>query len=178
MSRPLRILVEGNIGAGKSTLLRSFKGHENIKTYEENVSLWTNVGGHNLLEKFYKEPAKYAYMFHTIAFHSQMKDIITNTKDEGSKDTESSMNEVYIYERSPYSSFYVFIENNKNLLSKVEYAALEEHFKLLTEKPGINFKPDLIIYLYTEPETALKRLKQRGRLEESNITLEFIEKNS
>ena len=105
-----------------------------------------------------------------------MKDIITNTKDEGSKDTVSSMNEVKIYERSPYSSFYVFIENNKNLLSKVEYAALEEHFKLLTEKPGIGFKPDLIIYLYTEPKTALKRLKQRGRLEEGNITLEFIEK--
>ena len=37
-------------------------------------------------------------------------------------------------------------------------------------------KPDLIIYLHTTPKAAMKRIRTRGRPEESGISIEYLAK--
>jgi thymidylate kinase len=47
-------------------------------------------------------------------------------------------------------------------MRNVEYASLQSTFEFITGLEGLNFKPDLVVYLRTPPEIALKRLQTRG----------------
>ena len=52
--------IEGNIGAGKTTILKLIgKTFDDVEFVEEPVSQWQNLGGMNLLEKFYEDPARW-----------------------------------------------------------------------------------------------------------------------
>jgi deoxyadenosine/deoxycytidine kinase len=80
-------------------------------------------------------------------------------------------------ERSILSGFQIF---TKVALQREEISGLENcmlHFmnKIFTEKMLGDFcKPDLIIYLRTDPEVCLQRLKHRGRWEEKGIKIEYL----
>jgi deoxyadenosine/deoxycytidine kinase len=80
-------------------------------------------------------------------------------------------------ERSILSGFQIF---TKIALIREEISGLEMcmlHFmnKIFTEKMLGDFcKPDLIIYLRTDPEVCLQRLKHRGRWEEKGIEIEYL----
>ena len=75
------------------------------------------------------------------------------------------------------SGFQIF---TKIALQREEISGLEMcmlHFmnKIFTEKMLGDFcKPDLIIYLRTDPEVCLQRLKHRGRWEEKGIKIEYL----
>ncbi len=75
-------------------------------------------------------------------------------------------------ERSILSGFQIF---TKVALQREEISGLEMcmlHFmnKIFTEKMLGDFcQPDLIVYLRTDPEVCLQRLKHRGRWEEKGI---------
>ena len=59
--KPKIIFVEGNIGAGKTTFLKNINIPQlNIQKIFEPVSEWIQSG---MLDKFYKNPDKYAYEF-------------------------------------------------------------------------------------------------------------------
>jgi hypothetical protein len=64
--RPITFCVEGNVGAGKSTYLSMIndigKCNE-IQVVQEPVEQWRNVNGENLLERFYRDPKRYAFTF-------------------------------------------------------------------------------------------------------------------
>ncbi len=61
------VSIEGNLGAGKSTLL-SFL---NVDTIKQPVDLWENVGGVNILEKYYDDPKRWGFTFQLNALHSR-----------------------------------------------------------------------------------------------------------
>lgn len=61
-------VVEGNIGAGKSTFLKVINTFLNAQVVYEPHEKWQNVGGENLLEKFYADTQRWAYTFQTYAF--------------------------------------------------------------------------------------------------------------
>ena len=59
--------VEGSIGAGKTTILECLErrvaatgGGASIVTVPEPIAAWRNVRGHNVLNRFYAEPARWA----------------------------------------------------------------------------------------------------------------------
>ena len=58
--------VEGNIGAGKSTFLDYIKKYYAesglISIHDEPIETWRNLNGHNILDKFYKFPARYGLL--------------------------------------------------------------------------------------------------------------------
>jgi len=162
MVKPFTIIVEGNIGAGKTTLLEKLRELPKVKTFKEDISRWKDLHGHNLLNLVYQDPIKNNYVFQNEVFTSQIRDILQGDMP------------INIFERSPYSSFYVFISNMKNRIRNVEYASLLSTFEFIIGPEGLNFKPDLVVYLRTSPEVALERLQKRGRPEEKTLTLDFI----
>lgn len=76
-------------------------------------------------------------------------------------------------ERSLFSARYCFVENLKatGFLSPTEFAILDGWFGATAPAT----KVDLIIYLRSDPELLYNRIKARGRPEEANITLEYLQ---
>ena len=62
------ISIEGNIGAGKSTLI----SYLNLLTIKEPVDEWLNIGGQNLLQKYYEDPKRWGLTFQLNAIHSRI----------------------------------------------------------------------------------------------------------
>jgi deoxyadenosine/deoxycytidine kinase len=157
---PFHIALEANVGVGKSTVLNRLES-KNVKIFSEPVQYWRDT---LMLEKFYNQPMRWAFTFQTMvlnSFHQIAKENICNSN-------------VKLTERSLLSSRHCFskLARHNGYLNKIEYEILEQSYKLLDEK----FNPDYIIYLTATPELAYRRIKERGRPEESNITLEYLTK--
>ena len=160
------IFVEGNIGTGKSTLLTSLSGA--FPVILEPVDEWTrvkNANGKNLLEEFYSDPARNAYLFQSIAFRSRVKNIV-NLGD--TRDT--------LVERSIYTDKNVFAETCREdgYIGDIEWNDYVTWFDWLTNE--FKIAPTGFVYLRCEPEVSYERIKKRGRSGEDSISLEYLTK--
>lgn len=164
--KPFTVLVEGNIGSGKSTFLSYFSKFNYVTILKEPVHKWRNVKGQNLLELLYNDPERWGMAFQSYVQLTQMENHL-NTSHQPIK----------LMERSIYSAQFCFAEHlhNSKKLHSLEYETLTQWFHFLTNSPTFPLKVDLIIYLRTKPETALQRVIARGREEESNIQLSFLQ---
>ena len=65
---------------------------------------------------------------------------------------------------------------NSGNMKESEYLVLSEWFNFLVSSPqmAMNFKVDQIIYLRTDPEIVYERIKNRNRLEENTIPLQYL----
>ena len=156
--------VEGNIGSGKSTFLKKLSSE--FKVVQEPVDEWSkmhNANGKNILEEFYEDPKRNAYLFQSIAFRSRVKNI-------------TGLNESAIVERSIYTDRMVFAEVCKEdgNINDIEWNDYTEWFDFIVKYIG--FKPKGFIYLRTEPEKSHERITKRNRSGESNISLEYLRK--
>ena len=158
------VLVEGNIGVGKSTFLNRLKENlgNDATVFTEPVELWTNFKGTNLLQQMYDNPDRNSFRFQTFVQLSI-----------GSVQHSFVKTPVKIMERSLQSGRFIFTEAMFKLghIDQVEYDIIDEWFQWLTK---ISPQIDEIIYLRASPETALKRLRQRGRIGESGVSLEYL----
>ena len=157
------IFVEGNIGTGKSTFLTHLS--KEFKVVLEPVDEWSqmkNANGKNILEEFYRDPARNAYLFQSIAFRSRMKNIAHRDN--------------CLIERSIYTDRYVFANTCREdgLIGDIEWGDYISWFDWLTTE--FKVKPKGFIYLRCEPEVSLARVKNRNRLGEENISLEYLKK--
>lgn len=161
-----RIIVEGNIGAGKSTFLRLLQNHFSAQFIFEPHEEWQNVGGHNLLDKFYTDKERWAYTFQSYAFITRMR-----ADEEGDK---KSSHPVHILERSIYSDRYCFAKNcfEMGVMSALEWKLYQEWFEWLIESK--QYRPDGFIYLQTDPEVCFERMITRNRSEESAVSIEYL----
>lgn len=77
-------------------------------------------------------------------------------------------------ERSILSARKCFVETLKEngTLHEGAYYVLQEWYDYIDEYHKINC--DLIIYIQTEPEIAFKRINERSRKGENNITLDYV----
>lgn len=81
ISNQITFCVEGNIGSGKTTWLDMVQSstredHELIEVVPEPVHVWQNSPqGHNLLDLFYKDPAKYAFAFQQFVLVTRMQQV-------------------------------------------------------------------------------------------------------
>ncbi|XP_033217886.1 deoxynucleoside kinase-like [Belonocnema kinseyi] len=160
--RTFTVCVEGNIGSGKTTFLNNFKVYKNTTVIQEPVQLWRNVAGTNLLDLFYKDPGRYAYLFQSYVQLTMVRLHAMHTPQP-----------YKIMERSAYSAK-LFIENMKRskTMQDVEFFVVDEWFNWSVQNAGIH--TDLIVYLRTSPEVVYKRMRDRARKEEDCISLEFL----
>jgi deoxyadenosine/deoxycytidine kinase len=156
--------VEGNIGSGKSTFLKKLSSE--FKVVQEPVDEWSkmrNANGKNILEEFYEDPERNAYLFQSIAFRSRVKNI-------------TDLDESVIVERSIYTDRMVFAEVCKEdgNISEIEWNDYTEWFDFVVKHIG--FKPKGFIYLRTDPEKSYERINKRNRSGESNISMDYLKK--
>jgi deoxyadenosine/deoxycytidine kinase len=164
---PCVISLEGNIGAGKSTFLRIMERHLAITAIFEPHTKWQQVGGtDNILQRFYDQPQRWAYTFQSYAFVTRVM--------EQEQYARKSPGSIQVLERSVYSDRYCFAKNahDQGMMNALEWKLYQEWFSWLVD--GYVAQPAGFIYLRTSPETCYERLKKRGRIEERNVTLEYL----
>jgi len=157
------VVIDGSIGSGKTTVLLNLKKilDPNLyHFYEENVSSWMEEGW---LQKYYSNIPKYAASFQTRVLLSH----IEQRQNIKSKDV------VNIFERSGITTVNIFSKMlvEDGILDQLE---MDLHKQILDT---FNYeKPDLLIYLNTNPELSYERLLKRSRNGEIGITLDYLKK--
>lgn len=159
-------LVEGNIGSGKTTLLDKLESNENFEVIREPVDLWLKIkgsDGKNLLQEFYEEPIRYAYLFQTMVFKTRLQSL-----------DHPQEKLVRFSERSIWTDRFVFGKSciNSDKMNYLETNCYHFWFDWLESK--FLKKPDGIIYLRTTPEKCMERMQQRGRNEETGVPIEYL----
>lgn len=157
--------IEGNIGAGKTTILKIIgKTCDDVYFVEEPVSQWQNVGGMNLLEKFYEDPDRWGFSFEFYVMLTKLKAL--------AKAAESDK-PVVILERSFFSNkIFMDISAKLGKLNDLEYQMLNNIFDFFM----VNVYPVLsgIIYLNTPVDVCISRIAKRNRGEESSVDKNYL----
>ena len=165
----INVTVEGNISSGKTSFLEHFKSFSNFEIIPENLKLWENFRGYNVLA-LKNERATYLnnLIFQMIANLSRLQQM----------NTVFDHNSVKIMERSIHSSYHVFVKNSHDDLGlgQLTTEALQYNYEVLTQGHLKKFcDPDLLVYVKTTPEVCFTRMKNRSRPSENNLTLEYLQ---
>lgn len=162
----LMVLLEGNIGAGKTTVGRKIATSGLFDFIEEPTSQWREGFAANMLELFYSDTKRWAFTFQICAFVTRAK-----TWNEVTKYTYHNQ---VLLERSIYCDRHVFAKNcyETGLFSEAEYQLYCGMWDFTVSQ--YCDEPDAIIYLRTPAEVCLQRIKDRGRMEEMSIPLEYL----
>ena len=165
--------VEGNIGTGKSTFLGMIEKcfpAEKVQVIYEPVDMWRNFTdkqGKNILDYFYSDPKRYAYIFQSIAFVSRAEKL---------KEIDTTKEYVFI-ERSIWSDRNIFAKNcyENQSMSDIEFLLYEKWFSWLEGELKDSVKDFSIIYLKSPSEVCLNRVNVRKRPEEQGILLDYLQ---
>lgn len=153
------ITIDGSIGAGKSTVLQYLHTHYKIPIDLEPVDKWQPY-----LEEIYsknRDPGA-IFRFQTRVWLDrcwiQEKALGNNTP--------------MLMERSPYFQQNVFVAYNYDtkILQKKEHEIIQEMYA----RTNAFWTPRGYIYLRSDPNRALERVKRRERLSEDNISLAYM----
>jgi|UniRef100_A0A6C0BFG8 deoxyadenosine/deoxycytidine kinase len=147
----MKVSIEGNIGCGKSSVLSRLCNDARIPVFLEPVDEWKDW-----LELFYSDPQRWGMSFNLnvlMSFHKWKNN-----------------NFFAFYERSPISNRYIFaqLQRDEGKMNDMELLMFNDIYDKLA------WTPDVIIYIKTDPDIALERMKNRGRNCESNVSLEYI----
>lgn len=159
-SKPL-IVVEGNIGGGKSTAAKELAKRLNLRLMPEPVD-------DELLALYYGDPARWAFSFQIEMLHrrwaSQMAaaaETIATSEYAGSVLDRSLMGDLVFAK--------MLMESGK--LHSKEW---EIYTSALKNMMLVLFPPTVLVYLSTRPETCFERMKKRNRVQEQNVSLEYL----
>lgn len=155
MKHPLLVAVEGNIGCGKSTALGGVcAACPGAAVFPEPVEEWGDM-----LAKFYDNPSQWAFPF-------SLKVLLSFSEPLRSKAPCA------VVERSPLSCRHVFsqLHFNEGKMTQEEWDLFKEYWDVL------GWTPDLVIYVHTPPEECFARMKERGRVAEGGVDLQYIKR--
>ena len=159
-------IVEGNIGAGKSTFLRLIEQSlPQVSIAYEPMDRWDKKeSGQSLLAKFYEDPKRWTFSMETFAMVCRVRDHLKRQHEEP----------LTVIERSIYSGHYCFAKNGylHEFISEAEWHVYERWFKFLI--PGRCNPPLGFIYLKTDPEVSLDRIKHRNRDSEKDLLFDYL----
>ena len=154
-SSPIKyIAIEGVIGAGKTTLARMLAKKMNanlvLESYEDNP----------FLEKFYKNPRRYA-------LHTQMYFLMSRYKQLLELRQDDLFHEFivadYIFEKDKIFAYLNLADDELELYERM-VSFIERNLK----------KPDLVIYLQSTVERLMFNINKRGRPAEKNMSETYI----
>jgi deoxyadenosine/deoxycytidine kinase len=164
------VVVHGSIGAGKTTILTKIERH-GFKVLFEDLDSWRDVKGHNLLEEYYKDPSRLAYVFQSEIVRSRYQQFVNliNDKEWLNSTGPDTMEfghlriKIVFTERDHLSSLKVFSKRllEANMMLPVEYA----HMEMWCEMLGMPVSRH-IFYLFTSPTECMDRIQKRDRPEE------------
>jgi deoxyadenosine/deoxycytidine kinase len=164
------VAVEGTIGAGKSTLLSKLsqeladRGIEN-SLLTEPVESWQSFGtsGVNLLKEMYFKPKQNSFYFQLVALITKLEQIKEPNK------------ELILMERTIEAQLRVFLPllKENGSVTELEYEICSRFMMHLSAME--NNKPSLLVYLRVEPGMAKERIELRGRVEEADVSMTYLE---
>jgi len=178
------VFVEGGIAEKKTTFLECvgprLAAHladaYDVVCIREPLAAWRNVGGHNLLEAFYREPARYALAFQTHAMATRVAAVRDALAPFLARPVASRRPVIAVCERSVDTDRHVFVEmlHASGRMTDMERAAYIVAYDYFTPHayPG---HTAAVLYLGSTPEACIARIKARGRPEEASITLEYLQ---
>lgn len=164
------ISIDGNIGSGKSYLLNKLRSNPDYVFIDEPLSFWQSLieNGKSILELFYEDKMRWSYTFQNCALISRFNAIENAIKKNPDK-------KIFICERC--------LETDKNIFAKMLYDdkyLTEIEYKLYNTWLALVNKNTIklggIIYVNTDPELSLERIKQRMRSGENKIDINYLEK--
>lgn len=164
----LHIVVSGNIGVGKSTFIDKFvKSLVDYKIIEESVI------DNPYLDKFYTNSNDFAYklqVYMALDRYNKTKSLIKNKTESLTKNKSV----IYIQERNILEDKVFAITNKQlNKINLADYNTLNMLYDVF--KPNIIF-PDIVIYLDTDTDKCMERIKKRGRNCEKMISYDYLDK--
>lgn len=176
MTVPIIINIEGNIGTGKSTILSELKKKLEIEHptdvifLTEPVDKWDTIKDSqdiSILKHFYQDSSKYAFPFQIMACCTR----ISNLKNTINNNPNCK---IIICERSIEADANIFAQMlyDDNVMNEMEHKI----YSLFYNEHKELYKPDAYVYLDTNADTCLTRIKKRSRDGESSISLEYLQK--
>ncbi len=150
------IAVISAIAGGKTLLNEILKGELDVSVVDESLEILTNINGDNALNNFYSDMKRYSFLTELLFFITRLEKFF------------STCGKTIIMERDWFSGKECFTEMlyEDGLMSQMEYDILSRSFKYLTSAsdfPNI----DKYIYIRVSVGTLMKRLRERGRKEET-----------
>ncbi len=152
----LEIIVDGIVGAGKTTLVNILEKERDFDAFYE---ISDNLAD-RILEKFYSDGKRWSL---TLQIYFLNKRFYQTKKAE--KDGK------FIMDRSIYGD-YIFAkaQHTLGMMDGLEWEIYEGVHRNLVEHI---VPPRLMIYLKCSVDTAIKRLKKRGREYERNVDIQY-----
>ena len=156
------IIVESEIGAGKSTLLPALaeglerRGWRPVLVYEP-VDEWNGI-----LEKFYADPARWAYAFQTFVYSTRIAAIRRAVAAARAAPSVSLAPLVFVLERSPITDE-IFMELQRGAVADVEMEMYEVWRRTFAPLLPIDLARAAVLYLKPDLDTCMRRIAQRKR---------------
>jgi deoxyadenosine/deoxycytidine kinase len=168
--------VEGNIGSGKSTLLKELSKNVkninkiNVVYLQEPVDTWDvirdSTTNETILEKFYKDPNKYAFPFQMLAFITRVNQINKIISDNTSNDVIIITERCVFTDREVFAKMLFDTGNIEQICYDIYLKWFDEFTKLI--------RIDGYIYLTTNPDICNIHILKRSREGENNINIDYL----
>ena len=150
------IAISGTIGAGKSELASRISNLENGNLILEEFA------ANSFLEKFYKQPGRYAFPLEISFLFERFQQLKTMF-------SQADIFSQYFVSDYLFDKSLIFAKNN---LTDDQFSVFYPLFEAFKEQ--IPF-PDLLIYLHRPVEVLLDNIKSRGRSFEQEIQFEYLD---
>jgi len=148
------IAIEGGIGVGKTTLAQGLATKLNANLLLEDID------DNPFLELFYQDPERHGLSVQLSFLFSRLKQWQSLAQQDL---FQSMMISDYIFAKDR-----LFAMTN---LSDEEFALYNQVAQAVTfDLP----KPDLVVYLQSSPDVALRRIQQRNRNMEKGVNLDYL----
>lgn len=178
--RPRILSVEGNIGAGKTTILEQLQKRladdKSIIFLREPVDIWESIkdaDGESILEKFYNDPAKYAFPFQVMAYSTRVNSLRKIIR-------ENPDCRMVICERSLDADRNIFAKMlfADGLIDDVCYQTYNRFYDMYQQGADLTteFALSGVIYIDAEAEVCADRIIKRARNGEGGIELAYLQK--
>lgn len=173
------VFMDGNIGAGKTTLLRSLVSKEPHMDFgRKKVPIVTVL---EPVDKFTQELNDfYLNKNETNAINLELRIILENLRSFVTTvdKKEYVENEIIIFERGVHST-QLFVEANRAVYSGDKYKILKSTIACAVEFVNrwlwkLHRTAHFLVYLKSDPEECLKRIKQRSRETEEFISIGYL----
>jgi len=148
------IAIEGAIGVGKTTLTHKLAEHFNASVLLEDVD------ENPFIELFYQDPSRHAMSVQLSFFFSRLKQW-------------QKLQQPNLFQQGLISD-YIFAKDrlfaNLNLTDE-EFSLYDQVTRLISEDLT---KPDLVIYLQSDPDIIMQRIQFRNREMEHTLSEDYL----
>lgn len=164
--RKIFVAIIGNLSSGKTEISEAVHKRLGERTWliPEPVEQWKKCG---ILKAYYEDQYGLAYPFQQHAFATRMCSY---------KKIDWNSNDIAISDSHILGDRYVFVKHlEKEGKFKREQVKWYEQYYYEWKELVPECDPDIIMYLKTSPKCCHARMKQRGRDEEKDVPLSYLE---